>query len=84
MACGRPVIHSQVPGLASLSEDGRTAVQVSRHEDPTAWAEAISGLKKDAEAARRLGTCAAAHAEEHFSIERTVEQLASLYEAKAP
>lgn len=80
MACGCAVVHSRVPGLDSLSTSGLTAIQVDRHEDPEAWAREIVSLLQTPEKATALGERAAAHAAERFGIERTVNQLAALYE----
>lgn len=81
MACGIACVHSATGGMAALSEDGVSALQVRPHEDPTALAEALSRLIGDETLRRRLGEAAASRARGRFGIEQTVERLAALWES---
>ena len=82
MACGCAVVHTRVSGLATLSEDGVTALHVPA-ENPQALADAITRVLRDRDLARRLGTAATAAAHARFGIERSVAQLAALWERMA-
>jgi len=61
MACGTPVIASEVGGLAYLVRDGETGFHVP-DRDPSLLADRICALLTDAELRRRLGEAAAHHA----------------------
>jgi D-inositol-3-phosphate glycosyltransferase len=58
MACGTPVVASQVGGLAYLVHDGETGFTVPT-SDPTALADRLMTLMKDTELRERLGRQAA-------------------------
>ena len=62
MACGTPVIASDVGGLAHLVRHGRTGYRVPAR-DPGALAEKITRLLKDEGLRRRMGQRAACWAE---------------------
>jgi len=61
MACGRPVVASQVGGLASLVRHGETGFLVPP-QHPEALAGVLALLLGDARLRRRLGRCAARYA----------------------
>ncbi|HEY4691097.1 MAG TPA: glycosyltransferase [Anaerolineae bacterium] len=64
MACGRPVIASEVGGLAYLVRDGETGFHVPEG-DPVALASAIARLLQDNALRERLGRQAAAWAQNY-------------------
>lgn len=64
MACGTPVVASQVGGLAFLVQDGVTGYTVPVSE-PAALAERLTALISDALLRERLGRQAAAFAREY-------------------
>ena len=61
MACGTPVIASEVGGLAFLVRDGETGFHVP-DRDPQALADRICNLLNDPQLRAKLGDCAAGHA----------------------
>jgi D-inositol-3-phosphate glycosyltransferase len=61
MACGTPVIASEVGGLAYLVRDGETGFHVP-DRDPALLADRMCALLTDAPLRRRLGEAAAEHA----------------------
>jgi len=78
MACGRPVVASQVGGLAFLVQDGITGFTVPV-DDPQALAERLTELIQDVELKQRMGAQAAAIAHD-FGWERIAAQILALYE----
>lgn len=64
MACGTPVVASQVGGLAYLVQDGETGFTVPT-SDPSALAERLMTLMKDTDLRERLGRQAANFAREY-------------------
>lgn len=78
MACGRPVVASQVGGLAFLVQDGVTGFTVPVDE-PEALAERLTMLLDDPALRARMGAQAAATAQE-FRWERIAERILRLYE----
>lgn len=64
MACGTPVVASEVGGLAFLVQDGETGYTVPVGE-PTALAERLAALLNDAELRQRMGRQAAAFARKY-------------------
>ena len=78
MACGTPVVASQVGGLAFLVVDGETGL-VTPDGDPRALAERLTRLLTDEPLRERLGRQAAAYARQ-YSWENIVTQLLSVYE----
>jgi D-inositol-3-phosphate glycosyltransferase len=78
MACGKPVVASQVGGLAFLVQDGITGFTVPV-DDPQALAERLTELIQDVELKQRMGAQAAAIAHD-FGWERIAAQILALYE----
>jgi D-inositol-3-phosphate glycosyltransferase len=78
MACGTPVVASQVGGLAYLVQDGKTGFTVPA-SDVDALADRLSRLIHDQELRNRLGEKASKVAEE-FSWDIIAKQVLDLYE----
>lgn len=55
---GRPVLASDIPGLAAIVEDGKTG-RLLDPDDPRAWGEAAADLLSDPVRAREMGEAAA-------------------------
>jgi glycosyltransferase involved in cell wall biosynthesis len=79
MACGTPVIGSNVGGIKFSVADGETGYLVPPN-DPAALAERIAGLYRDPTLLRLLGRQAIARVNELFTWERVVAGIATLYE----
>ncbi|MCU1658103.1 MAG: glycosyl transferase family protein [Pseudonocardiales bacterium] len=69
LLAGRPVVASNVQGLAEIVEDGRTGLLVAP-DDPDALADAIGRLLDDPALAGQLAAAGRADALERFSIDR--------------
>ena len=78
MACGTPVVASQVGGLAYLVQDGVTGYTVPS-SDVKALADRIAELIKNPQLRDRLGEQAAAVAQE-FSWEIIAKRILNLYQ----
>jgi D-inositol-3-phosphate glycosyltransferase len=77
MACGTPVIASNVGGLIHLVEDGVTGYHVPV-EDPVALSKRISGLLQDKALRYRMGHDAFAFAKK-YSWENITHQVLEMY-----
>jgi D-inositol-3-phosphate glycosyltransferase len=77
MACGTPVIASEVGGLAHLVRDGRTGLHVP-DGDPVALAQAIARLAEDHELRERMGRTAHLYAQQ-YSWECIADRMVALY-----
>jgi D-inositol-3-phosphate glycosyltransferase len=83
MACGTPVIASDVGGLAHLVRDGETGLHVP-NGNPEALAGAIARLVEDHELRERLGQQAHQYAQQ-YSWECIADRMQALYrKALAP
>jgi D-inositol-3-phosphate glycosyltransferase len=78
MACGTPVIVSDVGGLSQLVRHNVTGILV-RVKDPPAMADAIQRLLTNDVVRRRMGTRAACYAED-YSWTKIVDKLIRVYE----
>lgn len=78
MADGIPVVASRVGGVPEVILEGATGRLVPA-ADPSALADAIRALLRDADLRRRLGAAGAQRVREHFSAQRMAEQTAALY-----
>ena len=78
MACGTPVIASDVGGLAYLVKHGRTGYRVPAR-DPEALADKITRLLTDEALRRRIGQRAACWAES-YAWPRIADQIEALYQ----
>ncbi len=77
MACGTPVVASQVGGLAFLVQDGLTGYHVPG-DDPQAIAEKLTALLDTPGLREEMGERAAAYAR-GYSWEVPASQLVALY-----
>jgi glycosyltransferase involved in cell wall biosynthesis len=79
MACGRPVIGSDVGGISYTIDDG-----VSGHlippRDPTALAERLRAVIQNPDLRRRMGRAGRRRVEREFTWTMTAIRLARLYE----
>jgi glycosyltransferase involved in cell wall biosynthesis len=76
MACGLPVVGSDIPAMLEIIARGHdSGGLVVPREDPAALAEAIAGLLDRPGLCRTLGRCARRNVEERFSIESVGRQL---------
>jgi glycosyltransferase involved in cell wall biosynthesis len=79
MACGLPVVATDVGAVDELVEDGVTGMLVAP-EDPQALASAIAELLADPDRAAALGRAGRARAVERFGIEALAERHHRAYE----
>jgi D-inositol-3-phosphate glycosyltransferase len=77
MACGTPVIASDVGGLQELVKDNKTGIRVKAN-DPNALAKAIERLMDNDVLRRRMGHRASCYAED-FSWSKIVDKLLAVY-----
>jgi D-inositol-3-phosphate glycosyltransferase len=77
MACGIPVVASQVGGLAYLVKDGKTGFSVP-NDDPQALATKLIQLIGDSALRKRMGAQAAGYAKS-YKWENIARKIATLY-----
>jgi D-inositol-3-phosphate glycosyltransferase len=77
MACGTPVIASEVGGLAHLVRDEHNGLHVP-NGDPVALAQAIARLAEDHALRKRMGRAAHLYAQQ-YSWECIVDRMLGLY-----
>jgi D-inositol-3-phosphate glycosyltransferase len=82
MACGTPVIASDVGGLGFLVRDGETGFTVPDGE-PDQLCEKLALLLGDPELRRRMGDCAAEYAR-GYSWDRIGRQIVDVYRELVP
>jgi D-inositol-3-phosphate glycosyltransferase len=78
MACGTPVVASEVGGLAYLVRDGVTGFTVPAG-DPRALAEKLTSLIKDPALRQRMGVRAAEFARD-YDWRLIADQIVALYQ----
>jgi glycosyltransferase involved in cell wall biosynthesis len=78
-ACGKPVVASRVGGLGDILVDGATGFSVEP-ENVTQLANAVYVVLKDEDRARQMGSKGKLFVKENFDIQKTTEELESLYE----
>ena len=78
MACGLPVVATDVGGLPELVEDGVSGVIVPP-EDPLALANGLGDLMCDPDRARRLGQSGRRRVESLYGMDKMVDALIELY-----
>lgn len=82
MACGRPVVTTDVPGARETSPPGHPApVPVA---DPAALAAAVTALLADPARRADLGHTARAFVHTHFPLHHTTAQIEQVYVAVIP
>jgi D-inositol-3-phosphate glycosyltransferase len=81
MACGIPVVASQVGGLAFLVQDGVTGYTIP-DGDPQTLSERLSRLLNDEQLRQSLGRNAAEYAQ-NYAWDKIASQLAGVYEKLA-
>jgi D-inositol-3-phosphate glycosyltransferase len=77
MACGTPVVASDVGGLGYLVRDGETGLHVP-NGNPAALARAIARLAEDHELRRQMGRRAHLYAQQ-YSWDCIADRVQSLY-----
>lgn len=77
MACGTPVVASQIGGLAYLIQDGETGYHV-RDQDPDELADRLAELLEDHELHRRMSKSATRFAQS-FSWNAVTSQILEVY-----
>jgi glycosyltransferase involved in cell wall biosynthesis len=80
MACGLPVITTDVGSIGEIVTDGDTGVLVTP-QDAAALRNAIEALLGDGERRRTLGDSAAARARERFGEVLMVERMVAAFDA---
>lgn len=78
MACGTPVIASEVGGLAYLVRDGETGFTIPA-EEPETLCEKLSWLLNDDELHAKMSAQAAAYAQD-YAWEKIAKQIVYVYE----
>ncbi len=78
MACGTPVIASEVGGLAYLVRDGETGFTIPA-EEPEMLCEKLSWLLNDEALRRKMSVQAAAYAQD-YAWERIAKRIVDVYE----
>jgi glycosyltransferase involved in cell wall biosynthesis len=80
MACGLPVVASDVGGVPDLVKPGETGF-LAAPDDSAAYAEAIGQLLSDPALRVRIGAAARDHAQTYTNEDRWMEHLESAYAA---
>ncbi|WP_411106787.1 glycosyltransferase [Streptomyces sp. cmx-4-9] len=79
MACGRPVLVSDVSGARESLPPGQGRLCLVPPEDPTALAKALGRLLSEPRLLTELGEQARQHARTDFDVRRTTEAVTGLY-----
>ncbi len=79
MACGIPVVASNVGGLCEIVEDGRTGLLVPP-KDACALAKGVSSLLHDRGAAERMAQLGRERVRQHFSAAAMVHDIEQIYD----
>jgi len=78
MACGVPVVASDIGAVRELVKDNNTGLLV-KPDDPVALAEALESIMVDGVLAKKMGETGRRRAKELFDIENTVSKLFRIY-----
>jgi D-inositol-3-phosphate glycosyltransferase len=78
MACGTPVVASEVGGLAYLVRDGETGFTIPA-EEPETLCDKLSWLLTEDELRQKMGSQAAAHAQD-YAWEKIAKQIVEVYQ----
>lgn len=79
MACGRPVLVSDVSGARESLPPGQGRLCLVPPEDPTALAKALGRLLAEPRLLAELGEQAQQHARTDFDVRRTTDAVTGLY-----
>ena len=79
MACGLPIVTTDVPGCREVVEEGVNGFLVPVQQ-PKPLADALELLIKNENLRHRMGIASRIQAEEEFGIDRVVSETFSLYE----
>ncbi|MFF3020299.1 glycosyltransferase [Streptomyces sp. NPDC057939] len=79
MACGRPVLVSDVSGARESLPSGQGRLCLVPPEDPTALAKALGRLLTEPRLLAELGEQARQHARTDFDVRRTADAVTGLY-----
>lgn len=79
MACGRPVLVTDVSGARESLPSGQGRLCLVPPEDPTALAKALGRLLAEPRLLAELGERARQHARTDFDVRRTTEAVTGLY-----
>jgi glycosyltransferase involved in cell wall biosynthesis len=82
MACGTPVVATEVGGIPEQINNGQTGLLMPLG-DHIALADAMTRLLDDEQMRVRLGKAAAAHASQHYSLRRVTDEYSRWYETLA-
>jgi glycosyltransferase involved in cell wall biosynthesis len=82
MAAGKPVVARRIPPLTEIVVDGGTGLLVEP-EKPEAFARAVSWLLMHPEEAQHMGMQGRERISSHFSAEKMVAKVMSLYDELA-
>ncbi len=78
MACGKPVVGSNINGVPEVVVDGSTGFLVEPG-NPEALADKVSLLLEDGDLRSRMGAAGRQRAIQHFDRERLAQELLDLY-----
>lgn len=78
MACGLPVVATEVGGIPDIVESNRTGILVQK-ADVQKLAEALASLLQDTDRRARMGQAAYEFACEHFDAQKKMNRLVELY-----
>ncbi|WP_299539326.1 glycosyltransferase family 4 protein [uncultured Streptomyces sp.] len=84
MACGRPVLVTDVAGAGESLPPGQAAHCLVAPEDPAALAGALAALLADAGLREALGRAAGLHARAAFDVRATADAVVRLYQELVP
>lgn len=79
MACGRPVVLTDVDGARESLPDGHAARCLVPPEDPSELAAAVTSLLRDGPAREALGRQAHEHVRSAFDVRHTATAVAAVY-----
>ncbi|MFE5025539.1 glycosyltransferase [Streptomyces sp. NPDC056656] len=79
MACGRPVVVTDVDGARESLPAGLASDCLVPPDDPAALARALTGLLRDPHRLGALGGLALQHARTHHDVRRTADAVADVY-----
>mgnify|MGYP000019279607 CR=1 FL=1 len=79
MACGLPVIASDVGGISEQVDDGITGLLIPS-QNPDLMAKAASALMSDIALRKKMGAASVQKVQEHFTLERQTQQYLNWYQ----